>query len=517
FYVVGWGFGNFDEKKDPLNYNLVDPPIRNTVLVPINGWATIRFKARNPGVWFMHCHLERHLTWGMNTVFIVKDGHRTEERMLPPPRLVECKAPTSNLRRIQVRDIIKEVVDYLKTYSSAGIYISRHLLFCRTYTIVSSYWCDYTSSLVNLILLRFTCPQVDLVNENEEEEEPIRQCSRWTREEEILLTECWIETSENGQIRADRSEDSFWGQIMDDFNTYTTQGYRTIHMLTGKWIRINGDCQKFNTIYKHLERKNGENEADHIDAAKITFAAQQPKGRKFQLEHCWRILKARSKWDAPKPLDTEDHTEIFGPDVRPRPAGNTRPATKTKSETTGSSGGSASESFSDYVSEDLRRKLQAGTSAYEAKKAKEMAMIEFKEMEFLTIDADSLPEPKASIIQRKQENSLQNILNNLGIHGLGLVIVAIEKKLVVVLVGVVETMAPSGGGSDAYFFEVHKDGVFNFVPLSYDIPVEKHVRRNSGIVIEENVNPSTMVTDSDSESEPEHEFNYTLYQKVKMS
>ncbi|GKA65149.1 hypothetical protein Tco_0764856, partial [Tanacetum coccineum] len=57
------------------------------------------------------------------------------------------------------------------------------------------------------------------VDENEEEEEPIRQCARWTREEEILLTECWIKTSENGQIRADRSKDSFWGQIMDDFNT----------------------------------------------------------------------------------------------------------------------------------------------------------------------------------------------------------------------------------------------------------------------------------------------------------
>ncbi|GJU02657.1 laccase/diphenol oxidase family protein [Tanacetum coccineum] len=41
FYIVGRGFGNFDEKKDPLN-NLVDPPFRNTVLVPINGWATIR-------------------------------------------------------------------------------------------------------------------------------------------------------------------------------------------------------------------------------------------------------------------------------------------------------------------------------------------------------------------------------------------------------------------------------------------------------------------------------------------
>ncbi|GJY01901.1 laccase/diphenol oxidase family protein, partial [Tanacetum coccineum] len=48
FYVVGWGYGNFDNKTDPLNYNLVDPPFRNTVLVPINGWATIRFKASNP-------------------------------------------------------------------------------------------------------------------------------------------------------------------------------------------------------------------------------------------------------------------------------------------------------------------------------------------------------------------------------------------------------------------------------------------------------------------------------------
>nr|GEW32493.1 glutathione S-transferase T3-like [Tanacetum cinerariifolium] len=105
------------------------------------------------------------------------------------------------------------------------------------------------------------------------------KCVRLTREEEILLTECWVETSENGQIRAERSEDSFWGQIMDDFNTATTQGYRTKHMLTGKWTRINGDCQKFNVIYKHLERKSGENEADHIEAAKITFAAQQPKER----------------------------------------------------------------------------------------------------------------------------------------------------------------------------------------------------------------------------------------------
>ncbi|GJS62176.1 hypothetical protein Tco_0656960, partial [Tanacetum coccineum] len=38
--------------------------------------------------------------------------------------LSECKASKSNIRRIQVKDIIKEVEDYLKTYSSVGMDIS---------------------------------------------------------------------------------------------------------------------------------------------------------------------------------------------------------------------------------------------------------------------------------------------------------------------------------------------------------------------------------------------------------
>ncbi|KAB1220766.1 Laccase-14 [Morella rubra] len=85
FYVVGWGFGNFDKHKDPSGYNLVDPPLQNTIAVPKNGWAAIRFKADNPGVWFMHCHLERHLSWGMMMAFIVKNGDRPEAQLLPPP------------------------------------------------------------------------------------------------------------------------------------------------------------------------------------------------------------------------------------------------------------------------------------------------------------------------------------------------------------------------------------------------------------------------------------------------
>ncbi|CAL5348673.1 unnamed protein product [Camellia sinensis] len=50
FYFVGFGFGNFNNETDPTGYNLVDPPEANTVGVPTNGWAAIRFRADNAGM-----------------------------------------------------------------------------------------------------------------------------------------------------------------------------------------------------------------------------------------------------------------------------------------------------------------------------------------------------------------------------------------------------------------------------------------------------------------------------------
>ncbi|XP_078169110.1 putative laccase-9 [Carex rostrata] len=85
FYVVGSGFGNYDNTTDPLSYNLVDPPLINTLGVPKNGWAAIRFRANNPGVWFMHCHYDRHTLWGMDTVFITKNGNGTDAQIMAPP------------------------------------------------------------------------------------------------------------------------------------------------------------------------------------------------------------------------------------------------------------------------------------------------------------------------------------------------------------------------------------------------------------------------------------------------
>ncbi|KAH6762083.1 laccase 17 [Perilla frutescens var. hirtella] len=85
FFVLGQGFGNFDPKKDPARFNLADPAERNTVGVPSGGWVAIRFLADNPGVWFMHCHLEVHTSWGLKMAWIVMDGSRRNQKLPPPP------------------------------------------------------------------------------------------------------------------------------------------------------------------------------------------------------------------------------------------------------------------------------------------------------------------------------------------------------------------------------------------------------------------------------------------------
>lgn len=154
FYVVGAGYGNFDNETDPKTYNLVDPPEVNTVSLPKKGWAALRFKASNPGtclcpsvmqlllpihfgvthfntnfclilpnksrlkwirlfwhigsnicfpipgVWLWHCHLDRHYSWGMTTVFIVKNGGTPETSIRePPPYMPPCKDSALRLRK----------------------------------------------------------------------------------------------------------------------------------------------------------------------------------------------------------------------------------------------------------------------------------------------------------------------------------------------------------------------------------------------------------------------------------
>jgi len=48
----------------------IDPrtPRKDTIVVPAGGYAVIAMVADNPGVWFMHCHVENHAVEGMGVV-----------------------------------------------------------------------------------------------------------------------------------------------------------------------------------------------------------------------------------------------------------------------------------------------------------------------------------------------------------------------------------------------------------------------------------------------------------------
>ncbi|KAL6840196.1 hypothetical protein ACP4OV_030006 [Aristida adscensionis] len=82
FFVLAQGLGRFSPAMKST-YNLVNPQVRNTVAVAAGGWAVIRFTANNPGMWFMHCHLDAHLPLGLAMVFEVLNG--PAPNLLPPP------------------------------------------------------------------------------------------------------------------------------------------------------------------------------------------------------------------------------------------------------------------------------------------------------------------------------------------------------------------------------------------------------------------------------------------------
>nr|GFD02335.1 hypothetical protein [Tanacetum cinerariifolium] len=97
------------------------------------------------------------------------------------------------------------------------------------------------------------------------------------------------------------------------------------------------------------------------------------KGVLFSQEDAWAILKFHPKWDAPEQVDlTGDvlgatQEDLFAHDARLRPSGKPRPAKKTKSDATASTGGSsASTQFWELMEQELRLKREAAERAFEA-------------------------------------------------------------------------------------------------------------------------------------------------------
>ncbi|GKA51600.1 hypothetical protein Tco_0744796 [Tanacetum coccineum] len=218
-------------------------------------------------------------------------------------------------------------------------------------------------------------PVVELDEGDENEDMETKRLNiRWNDKEEILLAEAWIEHSQDNNIGNDQRDEIYWNKIIEDFHDRTT-------------------CP--------ANRKSGENEADLIETVKTMYLERV--GKKFQYTHVWKFLKEYPKWDEAEPIDGDNLQDVFGPDKREHPAGKQRARKKQKLvETSGSTGGSQSESVSSLVSQDYRRKCDVAKRAYEAQREKYLAIKKYEEMRFLMIDTSNLPPHKRAFIERQQ-------------------------------------------------------------------------------------------------------------------
>nr|GEX64608.1 glutathione S-transferase T3-like [Tanacetum cinerariifolium] len=232
-------------------------------------------------------------------------------------------------------------------------------------------------------------------------------CSlRWQLDEETLLAECWVVVFEDQNVGAGQTKDTFWYRILNEFNDKNFQK-RNKDMLTSKWHRLNHSFQKFNAVYKRTARlgKSGENEMDVLKWAKATYQDEK-KSILFVQDDAWEVLRSHSKWDAPEPVDlTEDdvpgvgNKDLFGEDVRPRlpgPGKSKRPAKKSKSDTTTSTGGSnSSNPFGEQMSTEIHLKREAFEKAYESSKERDRTLTRLEEMKFLASFTKDLSEDDA--------------------------------------------------------------------------------------------------------------------------
>ncbi|KAH7177084.1 Cupredoxin [Dactylonectria macrodidyma] len=71
FFVVGQGSGTYDSS---VALNTVNPPRRDTAMLPAAGYLVMAWQTDNPGVWLMHCHIGWHTSEGFAVQFVERES-----------------------------------------------------------------------------------------------------------------------------------------------------------------------------------------------------------------------------------------------------------------------------------------------------------------------------------------------------------------------------------------------------------------------------------------------------------
>ncbi|KAJ2064191.1 hypothetical protein GGH13_006191, partial [Coemansia sp. S155-1] len=68
------------------------PMKRDTFVVPVDHYAKLRFRADNPGVWLLHCHMDVHFGMGMALTFFEAPDVLRQHQKVPDSMLELCRA-----------------------------------------------------------------------------------------------------------------------------------------------------------------------------------------------------------------------------------------------------------------------------------------------------------------------------------------------------------------------------------------------------------------------------------------
>lgn len=84
---AGWGSYNpFDgQKPPPGGLDVTAPLLKDTVVVPRRGHVVVRFRADNPGIWMLHCHMAVHLGSGLAMALHVGGPNNDEAHVASQP------------------------------------------------------------------------------------------------------------------------------------------------------------------------------------------------------------------------------------------------------------------------------------------------------------------------------------------------------------------------------------------------------------------------------------------------
>nr|XP_043623658.1 uncharacterized protein LOC122595371 [Erigeron canadensis] len=129
--------------------------------------------------------------------------------------------------------------------------------------------------------------------------EPATNSSNWTELEMKVLTECWIDATEDPYVGKDQSVDSFWGKIIDKYNARFPNNSINHNQISGKWRKIRTNVSKFNAIWKGYDgyRYSGENDAQVMEEARSEYFTQTKT--QFTMYECWLLVKDKPKFFAP--------------------------------------------------------------------------------------------------------------------------------------------------------------------------------------------------------------------------